>query len=34
MEEIIITYLLRHSRTNISSAWTLIEELRNPSKSD
>jgi cardiolipin synthase len=34
MEEIIITYLLRHSRTNISSAWTLIKELRNPSKSD
>ena len=32
--EIIITYLLRHSRTNISSAWTLIKELRNHSKSD
>ena len=34
IEEIVITCLLSHSRTNISSAWTLIKELRNHSKSD
>ncbi|MBT3673194.1 MAG: CDP-alcohol phosphatidyltransferase family protein [Porticoccaceae bacterium] len=34
IEEILITYLLRHSKTNISSAWTLIKEQRNHSKSD
>ena len=34
LEEIVITCLLSHSRTNISSAWTLIKELRNHSKSD
>lgn len=33
IEEVVITYLLRHSRTNISSAWALIKELRNHPKS-
>ena len=33
IEAIIITCLLSHSRTNISSAWALIKELRNHPKS-
>ena len=34
VEEIFITYLLRHPKTNISSAWMLIKEQRNHSKSN